>query len=243
MRPPPERMEHRAERSRTITSPIAAPAMASTVRIRRSRRSFTGPCCQHLTRELSFASARSGIAGLDDPPMEPGRVSRNAGKVIRCGTYATVLTASEDQSMFPVKHLAPRDRRRRHDGGMSASAGTERWHFVDRWYMVSGFSQVGPDEGFGLELEDVGPAPGRGVVLSAYYHDVTGEISIASRTSDPLPMNLIEQFTEEARRRIRPVGHDGASLSDITVGGTTRTAALTRASASASRVTTSKGSR
>jgi hypothetical protein len=70
--------------------------------------------------------------------------------------------------VFHVKPLAPRRRRKRHDGDMSASAESERWHFADRWYMVTAFSQVGPDEGFGLELEDVGPAPGRGIVLSAY---------------------------------------------------------------------------
>jgi hypothetical protein len=55
--------------------------------------------------------------------------------------------------------------------------------------------------------------------VNTYYHEVNGQISITCQTSDPLPMNLIEQFTEEARRRTPPVVHDEAKFSDITVGG------------------------
>ena len=87
---------------------------------------------------------------------------------------------------------------------MTAPDHQDRWHFDDRWYLITAFSEVGSRDRFGLELEDVAPSPGKGVVLSAFYDDSTSRISISSKTADPLPLDLVEQFLEEVRIRTMP---------------------------------------
>jgi hypothetical protein len=82
----------------------------------------------------------------------------------------------------------------------------EPWHIGDRWYLVTGISQVGSDEGFGLELEDVGPTLGRGVVMRAFRDNSTGQITITCPTDKQLPIELVEQFSAETRLRTSPVG-------------------------------------
>jgi hypothetical protein len=58
----------------------------------------------------------------------------------------------------------------------------------------------------GLELDDVAPAPGRGTVLEAFHDDTTGELTFTAYVTDPLPLDLVEQFIVEARRRLPPIG-------------------------------------
>jgi hypothetical protein len=80
----------------------------------------------------------------------------------------------------------------------------EQWHFGERWYAVSGVSEVGARDGFSLELEDIGPAPGRGVLLVAFRDDQTGETTIDSKLIESLPLELVERFLAEARLRLPP---------------------------------------
>jgi hypothetical protein len=80
----------------------------------------------------------------------------------------------------------------------------ERWHFGDRWYATTLASWVRTRDGMGLELEDVGPAPGRGIVLEAFYDDTTGEMSFIAHVTESLPFELVGRFIVEARERLPP---------------------------------------
>ncbi len=48
-----------------------------------------------------------------------------------------------------------------------------RWYFGGRYYSVTKFSDVHERDGYGWELDDVAPAPGRGTVLEAFFDDTT----------------------------------------------------------------------
>ena len=82
----------------------------------------------------------------------------------------------------------------------------DRWHFSDRWYEVTMASVVShlDRDGMALELDDIGPSPGRGLVLEAFYDDDTGNVTFTSCTAEPLPLLLVEAFIAEARTRLRP---------------------------------------
>lgn len=90
---------------------------------------------------------------------------------------------------------------------MTSVPESERWQFGGRWYAVTMASDVGARDGMGLELDDVAPAPGRGVALEAFHHDQTGEMTFTAFTNEPLPLDLVEQFVEQARR-VLPPGND-----------------------------------
>lgn len=75
----------------------------------------------------------------------------------------------------------------------------DEWLFDGRYYVVTAFSDVATRDGFGLELEDVGPAPGRGIVLEAFWDDATGKFTFKSCTDGVLPFDLVEQFVRSAR--------------------------------------------
>ncbi len=77
----------------------------------------------------------------------------------------------------------------------------ERWHFADRYYGITLLSAVDHSD---LELDDLGPAPGRGTVMTASRADDTGVTTVSVFTSEPLPLGLVEQFVDEARRRLPP---------------------------------------
>jgi hypothetical protein len=77
-----------------------------------------------------------------------------------------------------------------------------RWRFGGRWYATTLASDVFTRAGIGLELEDVGPAPGRGSVLEAFRDDTTGQVTFTAHVTEPLPFDLVEQFVSEARRRL-----------------------------------------
>lgn len=82
----------------------------------------------------------------------------------------------------------------------------EQWHFGGRWYTTTLAGHVASRDGMSLELEDIAPAPGRGVVLEAFHDDVTGEMPFTSYIAEPLPFEVVEQFMAEARRLLPPVG-------------------------------------
>jgi hypothetical protein len=73
------------------------------------------------------------------------------------------------------------------------------WLIEGRWYSPGIASD--PD-GLAVELEDVGPAPGRGVVMDAHRHATTGEYTFAYYAEDRLPLAVVERFISEARRWI-----------------------------------------
>ena len=78
----------------------------------------------------------------------------------------------------------------------------ERWHVGGRHYLVTMAST--PDT-MDLELEDVGPRAGRGLVLVASRNDGTAAVTVRGFSSEPLPLALVEQFLAEARHRLPPI--------------------------------------
>ena len=83
-------------------------------------------------------------------------------------------------------------------------ASGQDWEYDGRYYMVTGFSDVGTRDGHGWELEDVAPAPGRGQVFEAFYDDTTREFTFRSYTERALPFALVERFVREARLGVPP---------------------------------------
>ena len=82
----------------------------------------------------------------------------------------------------------------------------EQWHFGGRSYTTTLAGLVASRDGMSLELEDLAPAPGRGVVLEAFHDDVTGEMTFTYYVAEPLPFELVEEFIAEARRLLPPIG-------------------------------------
>lgn len=79
-------------------------------------------------------------------------------------------------------------------------ADSDRWHFGGRWYATTLASEVLTRDGIGLELDDVASALGRGPVLEAFHDDTTGALTFTAHVTDPLPLELVEQFIGEAHR-------------------------------------------
>jgi hypothetical protein len=63
-----------------------------------------------------------------------------------------------------------------------------------RYYHLTRASD--PD-GMALELDDVAPDPGRGMIAMAYRHD-GGHMSVRWFSCEPLPIRLVEEFLEAA---------------------------------------------
>jgi hypothetical protein len=87
-------------------------------------------------------------------------------------------------------------------GAADSGSGTpesDKWFFAGRWYAATVASDAMRD-GLGLELDDIAPSPGRGLVLEAFRSDTTGETSFTALTTEPLPLDLVERFVGEARR-------------------------------------------
>ncbi len=80
----------------------------------------------------------------------------------------------------------------------------EHWHFDDRYYAITAFSDIAGRNGFGWELEDVAPAPARGLVAEAFWDASTGEFAFWARTDQPLPFGLVHQFVCEAASHVPP---------------------------------------
>jgi hypothetical protein len=90
-------------------------------------------------------------------------------------------------------------------GDVSDTTERDQWHFDDRWYdvTIAGVSCLDRD-GMAFELDDIGPSPGRGLVLEAFRDGATGNMTFTSRTTEPLPFRLVEAFIAEARRTLSP---------------------------------------
>jgi hypothetical protein len=80
----------------------------------------------------------------------------------------------------------------------------ERWRFAGRYYLLTLASSP---ETMDLELDDVGPSLGRGPTLYASCNDATGAMTIRALTSDPLPIELLDEFLSEARLTLPRRGH------------------------------------
>lgn len=78
-------------------------------------------------------------------------------------------------------------------------SGREDWHVGGRWYAATLASSP---EGFALELDDIAPAPGRGLVLEAFRPDDTGEVVVTCYLSEGLPLEVVERFVAEARQSL-----------------------------------------
>lgn len=83
---------------------------------------------------------------------------------------------------------------------------SERWKYAGRYYNIVKFSDVLDRDGFGWELEDIAPAPGKGVVLEAFWDDSTGDFTVRVFTDQPLPLELVRRFLNEASRGVPPTG-------------------------------------
>jgi hypothetical protein len=79
----------------------------------------------------------------------------------------------------------------------------DRWTFDGRHYLVTRFSDVATRDGYGFELEEIGPS-GRGMVLEAFWDDTTGRFTFTAVTTEPLPFRLVEQFVADAAAGIPP---------------------------------------
>lgn len=77
----------------------------------------------------------------------------------------------------------------------------ERWHLGGRYYGVTVVATVDSTD---LELDDLGPGVGRGCIAIATIADGTDEILVSVVTDDALPIDVLEQFTAEARRLLPP---------------------------------------
>jgi hypothetical protein len=82
------------------------------------------------------------------------------------------------------------------------NADSGHWHFGGHWYATTLASDVLTRDGIGLELDDIAPAPGRGSVLEAFHDYTTGALTFTAHVTDPLPLELVEQFVAEARHRL-----------------------------------------
>lgn len=75
--------------------------------------------------------------------------------------------------------------------------------FDGRHYDIVMASDVIRD-GMGLELWDVAPAPGRGLVAEAFWSDTDGVLTFTG--SDlPVPFEVLEHFAAQVRPRLTPV--------------------------------------
>ncbi|MBY8862715.1 hypothetical protein K7711_40040 [Nocardia sp. CA2R105] len=83
-----------------------------------------------------------------------------------------------------------------------SQAVTPRWEYGGRYYVVWRVTDSGEQDTLGWELEDVGPSPGRGIVLEAFGQDASGEFVFTAFTDQPLPFALVHRFVVEAAREI-----------------------------------------
>lgn len=78
------------------------------------------------------------------------------------------------------------------------------WEYEGRHYEVTKFSEVSDRDGYGWELNDVAPAPSRGLICEAFLDDTTGRFTFTALTNDPLPFALVERFVTEAAIEVPP---------------------------------------
>lgn len=83
-----------------------------------------------------------------------------------------------------------------------SQAVSPRWEYGGRYYVVWRVTDSAGRATLGWELEDVGPSPGRGLVLEAFEQDASGEFAFTAFTDEPLPFALVHRFVVEAAREI-----------------------------------------
>lgn len=83
--------------------------------------------------------------------------------------------------------------------------GVRRWHFGDRYYWVT---LTSTPTTLDLELDDLGPGIGRGLLAVASCDDASGAITVRFFTEDRLPIALVDQFLTEATERLGRSGGD-----------------------------------
>jgi len=76
--------------------------------------------------------------------------------------------------------------------------------FEGRYYGITRLSSVADPEGYGFELDDLGPAPEGGTVLTAFWHDQSGALTLRAHTEAELPFRLVEQFLAQVRAEVPP---------------------------------------
>jgi phosphopentomutase len=77
------------------------------------------------------------------------------------------------------------------------------WEYRGRVYLVWKVTDVNNRDGVGWELEDVGPSPGRGIVLEVFKDDAEGGFMFTAFTDHPLPFELVHRFVAESAREIQ----------------------------------------
>lgn len=75
------------------------------------------------------------------------------------------------------------------------------WEYQGRSYLVWKVTGADDRDGLGWELEDVGPSPGRGIVLEVFTDGDAG-LTFTAFTDRPLPFELVHRFVTEAARAI-----------------------------------------
>ncbi|ONI67713.1 hypothetical protein BWI15_31970 [Kribbella sp. ALI-6-A] len=81
---------------------------------------------------------------------------------------------------------------------------TDEWYAEGRYYALTVFSEVSKRDGLGVELEDVAPAPGRGLAMVIFRDDSTGIPVVSTTTYLAVPGEVVTRFTEYALRRLLP---------------------------------------
>jgi len=77
-----------------------------------------------------------------------------------------------------------------------------RWEYDGRYYLVWKVTDVSERDGYGWELEDVGPSPGRGIMFEIFKDDANDEFTFTAFTDRPMPFELVHRFLTEAARGI-----------------------------------------
>jgi hypothetical protein len=92
------------------------------------------------------------------------------------------------------------------DGLMSEldADGRDDWAFEGRYYGITRLASVADPEGYAFELDDLGPAPGRGTVLTAFWDDQLGVLTFTAHTDAALPFSLVERFLAQVRSEVSP---------------------------------------
>lgn len=85
---------------------------------------------------------------------------------------------------------------------MTDAGRADDWLFDGRYYAITRMASVSDPEGYSFELDDLGPAPERGTVVTAFWNDISGEFTIRAHTDAPLPFRLLERFLAEVRREV-----------------------------------------
>lgn len=85
---------------------------------------------------------------------------------------------------------------------------TPQWQAGGRFYSVTEFSDVATRDGLGWELEDVAPAPGRGLICEVFRNDAsaTPVLSAQMYTHDRPPDETLIPFTEQAVAELLAAG-------------------------------------